>query len=61
MAWDVWCGADCISHQIEAGDTYWTLKGVYGSTVDAIRRCNPWYDENRLPIGCSLCIPIIYR
>lgn len=44
--------------KIASGDTYSALAETYGTSVDAIRTANPAYNEENLPIGEELVIPL---
>lgn len=44
--------------RIESGDTYGALAEEYGTRVEAIQTANPAYNEENLPIGGELVIPL---
>ncbi|MCU9592208.1 MULTISPECIES: LysM peptidoglycan-binding domain-containing protein [Bacillus subtilis group] len=44
-----------LYHKVKKGDTYWGCARKYGTTVNALRRLNPWPDR-RIPIGVKMRI-----
>ena len=46
-----------ITYTMQPGDTYYSLAGRYGLTVQALRNANPGLDPNRLNAGQTICIP----
>lgn len=49
------------THQIQAGDTIWTLANEYGTTVRAIQIANPRLREENLPTGSTIKIPFAFE
>jgi len=47
-----------IVHEIEPGDTLYTLAKHYGTTVEAISKANPGIDPDCLKVGHKLYIPL---
>jgi uncharacterized protein YkwD len=50
--------ADSVQHQIENGDTLFSLANQYGSTVDEILTNNPGLEPTSLQIGQTIIIPL---
>lgn len=46
-----------FGHTIEPGDNYWNLAAKYDVSVSALKKANPQYKEDALPIGKKLVIP----
>ena len=44
-----------VFHVVKKGDTYWSISKRYGTTVDALRKLNPWPDR-KIPIGVKMRI-----
>lgn len=42
-------------HLVKKGDTYWGCSRKYGTTVNALRKLNPWPDR-KIPIGVKMRI-----
>jgi nucleoid-associated protein YgaU len=52
------CPENAMHHVIQAGDTFWKLAKVYGTTVESIVAANPDVDPLNLQIGDIICIPV---
>lgn len=44
-----------VYHVVKKGDTYWGCAKKYGTTVEALRKLNPWPDRS-IPIGAKMRI-----
>ncbi len=51
------CPPGTVIYRIQAGDTYYSLAGLYNTSVAAIVSANPTVDPNRLRIGQAICLP----
>lgn len=51
------CPPNSMPYTIKAGDTFYTIAGTFGISLDAILAANPGVDPNRLFIGQVICVP----
>ena len=50
-------GPGGMTHPVQPGDTLWSLARAYGTTVEALKRANPFLAGHPLRVGIQLRIP----
>ena len=48
------------SHRVFRGDTLWSIAGLYGTTLDAVRIANPRLNAQNLQIGSTVTVPLAF-
>ena len=46
-----------LTHPVQPGDTLWSLARAYGTTVEALKRANPFLAGHALRVGIQLRLP----
>lgn len=50
-----------ITHEVKAGDTFFSIAKMYDTTMERVMHANPGTDAGALQIGSTVVVPLIFR